>query len=189
MHAQFGIPNQTQQDVTSAATWTSSNPAIVTVGAGTVKAVGIGSASIRVEYQGQSVTLPVTARRRTFVEGTIGVTNATGRQSIVVIVVQLDGKDVGYSATSHAHASMTVDVTSFFPATTVTPGSHELALSVPEEILVDGPNTYISDSTSHINVIDLDTEEQLKVITLPVQQQVLSPTDKMTWTVQIDVFS
>lgn len=187
LHARFGVPNQAQQDVTATATWTSSNPSIVTVDAGSVKAVGLGTASITAQYQGQSITLNATARRRTAITGSVRLSNAAGVESMVVLIGQVDGHNVGYTGTSSAQAAQTVQLLLKVPDSVVDPGPHEVAVTLPEQ--TGAPNTYVSDASSYADVIDRDTKEKLKRIPLPVQTKTLSFTDKMTWTVQVDVFS
>ncbi|HLH09143.1 MAG TPA: Ig-like domain-containing protein [Terriglobales bacterium] len=54
--------DNTTQDVTSSATWTSSNSAAATVNAGLVTGVATGTATITVSYQGVTATTTVTVQ-------------------------------------------------------------------------------------------------------------------------------
>jgi hypothetical protein len=67
----------TSQDVTGAAVWTSMAPAIATVQAGLVTAVGVGTANVAASYGGLTVGLDVVARRNTRLVGAVTV-EATG---------------------------------------------------------------------------------------------------------------
>jgi uncharacterized protein YjdB len=59
--ARATLSNGTLQDVSTLATWSSSNPGVATVSAaGLVTAVTVGTTNISAAYQGQSGTLAVT---------------------------------------------------------------------------------------------------------------------------------
>ena len=62
-----------------------------------------------------------------------------------------------------------------------------MAIQVTEQ--VNAPNTYRSDASSEVVIVDYDTSERLAVISLPVQQMLMSSTDRMTWTIEVPVFS
>lgn len=70
------------EDVTASATWTSSDEAVATVSAGTITAVGEGSATITCEYSGATATVQVTVGA-----GTAGVADLL--QGSEYILIQL----------------------------------------------------------------------------------------------------
>lgn len=188
LHAMFGVPG-TQQDVTFAAKWTSSNPAIIAVDGGVVTAVDIGVASVSVDYQGLRQTVGVTARRRTRVVGTIRVDDAHGQRTIQGLSSYVDGKEAGGSSESHATA--TSDVTwggqlGWIVDPIVDPGSHTVAVGVGQ---LDPPNAYNTDRASQVTIMDADTMQTLEIVPLPVQSATLQQQGRITWTVQVAVFS
>ncbi|HEX5475391.1 MAG TPA: hypothetical protein VFX12_12070 [Vicinamibacterales bacterium] len=190
IRAAFGMPGA-QQDVTSAAAWTSSSPAIISVEAGLVTAKAIGTASVTAEYQGMRQMVTVTARRRTRLIGTIRVSDADGRQSMGSLHSYVDGQETGDDGTSHAQSSMSVTWgggLGWIVDPVVDPGSHTVSVAVG---VLNPPNVYTSDGSSHVAVTDIDTGESLATISLPVQSKSLADirTDRITWTVEVQTYS
>jgi hypothetical protein len=71
--ARATLSNGTLQDVSTLATWSSSNPAAATVSAsGLVTAVSVGTTTISAAYQGQTGTLSVSVLSLTVLAGATG---------------------------------------------------------------------------------------------------------------------
>jgi uncharacterized protein YjdB len=71
--ARATLSNGTLQDVSTQATWSSSNPGVATVSAaGLVTAVTVGTTNISAAYQGQSGTLAVTVLSLSVLAGASG---------------------------------------------------------------------------------------------------------------------
>jgi hypothetical protein len=201
LHASFGIPGA-QQDVTAAASWTSSNAAVATVNGGLVTAVTLGTATVTVDYQGQHQTSAVTVRRRTRLIGTIRINDANGLRTIQTLESFVDDKEAGYTGYSGALTSGCY--TGYSGALTsgsvswklayewvvdpiVPPGGNTVAVEIFQN---NPPNSYTSDSSSELTVQDIDTHETLGHIALPVQSVTSLPNmGKITWTVQVDTYS
>lgn len=187
LHALFGVSGA-QQDVTGSVAWTSSNPGIVTVKEGMLTAVGIGTATVTAAYQGQQRTIAVTARRRTALVGEIRLTNANGTETMTALRSYVDERQTGYNGSSHSQVSLLVfwEVGRTISDPTIDPGNHSVSVDVGQK---NAPNAYVSDASSHVVIIDRDTREQLAVIQLPVQQKTIAGLDRMTWPVEVPVFS
>ncbi|MEZ4473875.1 MAG: Ig-like domain-containing protein [bacterium] len=92
----------THRDVTAEATWASSNPAVATVDAGTVIAVGPGSASISVELAQGRASIDVTVEEAVTLDR-IQITPENPR-------LALEGEEQ-FTATAHYSDGTTADVT------------------------------------------------------------------------------
>ena len=86
--------NGTLEDVTAAGVWTSSAPAVVTVTAGMIKAVGVGTATVTVTYNGLTRTVDVVPRRNTRLLGSIVVGDLNEQYSISRVESYLDSRMV-----------------------------------------------------------------------------------------------
>ena len=177
VRAGYGVPGA-QQEVTSAASWSTSNAQVATVRAGVISGLQFGTVLITVEYQGQHQTLAAIIRRRTTMDGTIRLTNAEGKQTIVVLLLYIEDRNVGYHSTSHAQASLDVrwggEIGSISDST-VPPGPVRVSVQAIEQ--TSNPSPYVSDLDSRVELLDSDTKERLAVISLPIQRATLSYTD------------
>jgi hypothetical protein len=179
------------RDVTSLVEWSSLNPHVAIVIGGRITAVGIGSAVVTARYEGLAQTVAVTARRRTAVKGELTVADAEGLSSISELDVYLDSWPIGSKGVSGTRVSLTVSLDARSDAD-VEPGMHELSVTITH---VSDPrvarNTYVSDATSHLAIVDRDTSET--VVVLPLLSTVVAvPTDangRMAWSIEVGVYS
>jgi len=185
--------NGTLEDVTAAGVWTSSAPDVVTVQAGVVKAVGVGTATVRVTYNGLTRTVNVVARRNTRLTGAITVEDSDGWGSIHEIDAFLDGRQVyglGFSSSPRVYTIPLGDPQSAGFDTSVAPGSVRLSVQVVLGGFVG--TTYASRPESYVDVRDRDTDEVLARLPLSVQTvtvpSVFGAKGELAWTLPIDVF-
>jgi len=184
--------NGTLEDVTATAVWTSSAPAVVTVTAGVIKAVGVGTATVTVAYGGLTRTVDVVARRNTRLVGSIVVEDLDQRNSIHWVGSYLDSRMVFSRSFSGAYANYRVDFPQSGQAfdSSVVPGTSKLSLKVqhawPLEV------HYGTRAESYVEIWDSDTNEVLTRLPLSVQIVTVPPvvptTGKIIWTLPIDVF-
>lgn len=187
--------NGTLEDVTATAVWTSSAPAVVTVTAGMIKAVGVGTATVTVAYGGLTRTVDVVARRNTRLAGSIVVKDLDQRYSIHWLKCYLDARMVYSLGFSGGYSVRRVD----FPQSdesydySVQPGLSTLSLEVRHDLpLQIGDVHYGTSAESYVEIWDSDTNEVLTRLPLSVQAVTVPPvvptTGEIIWTLTIDVF-
>ncbi len=193
MRAQVERSNGTIEDVTAAAVWTSSAPDVVTVQAGLVKAVGIGTATVTAGYDGLTRSVSIVARRNTRLTGEITVEDRDGRGSISWIEALLDGRQVyghGFSASERVYTVPLGDPQSAGYDTSVAPGAVTLTVRVQHGGFVQ--NLYASRPGSYVEIRDHDTNEVVARLSLNEQTvtvpAVFGATGELTWTLTINVF-
>lgn len=172
-------------DVTKAATWTSSNPAVATVAGGLVAVQGLGPVQISASYQGQTATSTITGRRRMIFDAKFLVQDSIGVASIDGLSVLLDGRGIMAEGQSGRinHASITVFGSG--PQKPIDPGPHHLAVGLELEpgshdLAVGGTTLTISDG---------DTGELLTTIPVAEQRGSKSNGDMFTWPIDVAVFT
>lgn len=180
------------ENVTSAATWSTSDGSVVRVDAGVVTAVGIGHATVRAEFTGRSASSEVTGRRNTTLSG-----SATAACSPNVAILQgleavLDDTQVTRIEPvddTHGIASVTVS----FSDVPVIPGDHELKIKVLRtgfaiQSATPSPTTVTAAPGPRLKIIDADTGQELRVETLPDAQIVVTTSGQFSWRVSVPVF-
>lgn len=101
------LSNSTTQDVTTLATWSSSNSQIATISAaGVVSPLDAGNVEIRASYQGQNATRSVVLTRRRFLlDGRIRETAPSSATVVAGASMRIvDGTNAGATATSDGNA-------------------------------------------------------------------------------------
>jgi hypothetical protein len=177
----------TTADVTSAATWRTSNPQVATVSAGLITAVGPGTAVITAEHAGQSRAVSVVVRRRVFVRGEVTVTNLAGQPSVDGITVTLDGQQIGGLGASGLIASRTAR----FGMTTLgrrpaEPGTRDLAIVFGVWASSQHAITFVGGGAT---VVDLDTDEEIVVLPLEPRQGAFGRPWTEVWKLEIGTFT
>ena len=187
--------NGTKDDVTATAVWSSSAPGVVTVAAGVIRAVGVGTATVTVAYDGMTSTVDVVARRNTRLAGSIVVKDLDQRYSIHWLKCYLDARMVYSLGFSGGYSVRRVD----FPQSdesydySVQPGPSTLSLEVRHDLpLQIGDVHYGTRAESYVEIWDSDTNEVLTRLPLSVQTVTVLPvvptTGEIIWTPPIDVF-
>jgi hypothetical protein len=184
------------EDVTAAATWTSSNSQVVTVASGLVSAVGVGAATITVSYAGLTRTIAVTARRNTLLVGTVTMAGTgTGRayswgwftasSRVMLDNLTLELASATYTSTTRVFQFGTTSKID----TNVDPGAHELTITACCYFVCNAFQP-VSSADSFVEIRDRDTGETLGRTTL--SQQTLNLTadtaSRVTWTIDVGVF-
>lgn len=183
----------TSEDVTNAATWTSSAPDVVTVRAGVVTASGLGRARVTAQYNGWSASFDVVTRRNTRVVGAVTVA-AIAPGGIHAVEARLDGRLVNGQSFSGLEKSWTMLVgTQSWAAydTSVAPGSHTLSARITVFTQSGLQPGCASQSGSYLEVRDADTSEVLTRIALPVQEQTGQSSNgvvELTWNLTIEEY-
>jgi len=174
----------TPSDVTAAAIWTTSNPAVATVAAGVVTAVGPGSATIAAAHEGRSVSVPVTVRRRVYLRGRILTRDAVSRGSVSQASVYINGQRVSQNDLSGPASSMSVSFgLSQLSGLPQAPGDHAVAVQLDN---LPGQFTFEYESpVGGVEVRDKDTGELVTTIGVPGRTETLPANARVTWTITI----
>jgi hypothetical protein len=178
----------TTTDVTATAYWTTSDSSIVTVQAGVLKAVGVGTATIRVSESGLAATIAVTAIRNTLITGVVTVAETSGRRSIHAVGVFIDSNEMFGRWYSSAISEVSVGIGN----TNVAPGNVALLLRVTPDPTLHWEENFATGTGSYVNVIDKDTGElverlSLNVVTGYKAAENFDPID-FTWTLTIGTY-
>jgi len=186
--------NGTSEDVTAVATWTSSAPAVVTVQAGMVRAVGVGTATVTVSYSGLSRTIAVVARRNTRLTGAISIEDTNGWPSIPAVQAYLEAREVYGLFFSGGEKRYTIplgDPQSSGNDTSVEPGQVHLVLRTTADPFTLSTITWASRPESYVEIRDRDTDDVLARLPLAAQtatRPALGVPGEMVWPLTIDVF-
>ena len=193
--AQLQRSDGTLEDVTAAAVWTSSAPAVVTVQGGLVNAIGVGTATVTVTHSGLTRAIEVVARRNTRLVGALTISDVQAfGYSMHSVEAFLDGRMVNAHSSSGGDRlyRILIGETPYgvIADTSVVPGTHELSVRVTK---TQPPyqGRYTSSEDSYMDVWDSDTGEVLTRIGLPVQEQQAQagPADvTFVWPLQIGIF-
>ena len=185
--------NGTFENVTAAATWTSSAPDVVTVQAGVVKAVGVGTATVTAAYETLKATAAIVARRNTRLTGAITIEDTKGWSSIDTIDAYLDQRLVYGNGFSGGLPRWTIPLGDFLPIgsdTNVEPG--DVRLSVRLIPTTSFEVIWLSTPASYVELRDRDTGEVLERMPLNVQTVVKPPVPgakgEIVWTLSIGVY-
>jgi hypothetical protein len=168
---------------------------VATVEAGTVRAVGVGAATVTVSYGSWSRTVAVVARRNTRLTGTLRVVDGGGLYSIGRISAYLDTLVVYDRLISGGDASYTIplgDLQRGDNNTNVEPGVVQLVIRLVCNSPFHSSITWASVADSYVDVRDRDTGETLARFQLPVKSATVtagvSNSADMAWPLTIDVF-
>jgi hypothetical protein len=178
-------------DVTSTATWLSSNPEIATANAGVIDAAARGTAKVSVGYGGFIRTVDVTVLRTTVLQGTISVFMATADGLLSRIAVSIDGAEAATSPCSvraaFSDCSVTFAVAGTASEVRVSPGTHQLSVRIdgagPGDVL---PSVLAS---SNLRLVDRDSKAILTTyqVGLPAATSMLSGSS-LTWPLDVPAY-
>ena len=180
------------ENVTSAATWSTSDSSIARVTTGVVTAVGIGHATVRADYSGRNASSEVTGRRNTTLSGSATATcspNVTILQALEAIVDDRQVKRIEPVDDTHGIGSISIS----FSGVPVMPGEHQLKINVLRtgfaiQTAAPSPTTVTANPGPQLQIIDADTGQQLRVEALPSAQIVVTTSGQFAWSVNIPVF-
>jgi hypothetical protein len=180
----------TGDDVTAAATWTTSDSTVVTVQAGVVTAVGLGTATVTVTYAGLACRTGVSVRRNTILVGTIALeaTRFFWYSSDGLVEFYLDDRVVRPTGTSgEIAATFVIGSQQSSWDTTIPPGTHRLTVRLGSTYMPEA--RFTSQSGSFMEVRDRDTSDLLDRIMLTPQTVVLTGgIGELTWSFEIATF-
>ena len=179
-------------DVTSAATWRSSNTQVATAVAGLVTAVGPGTATISAEHSGQTRSLTVTVRRRTSLSGELRVETLDGSSTVEFLALYLDGVEVGGTGTSSPAQRLNVRFVSDRQRTAAEPGGREVRVRLESRnnrALNQAEFSYVMRWLTPVTVVDRDTSESLTTLELAERTITVGPSAEIVWNVTIPAFS
>jgi hypothetical protein len=187
--AQLQKSDGTKEDVTATAYWTTSDSSVVTVQAGVLKAVGVGTATIRVSESGLAATIAVTAIRNTRLGGgVLSVAETSNLKSIHAVEIFIDSNRVFGEWFSQSMRTLSIPLGSVDIAS----GSVQLRLSVTPDQTLRLEANFATGSDSYVNVVDKDTNEvvdrlSLSVVTGHKATENFDPID-FTWTLTIGTY-
>ena len=173
-------------DVTTTASWRSSNAQVATVVGGLVTAIGPGTTTVTVEHAGQIHTVALTVRRRTYLMAEVRVDTVGGQATIESVGFRLDGVGVGGKGTSGFEDWLTANTTN--KAAVVDPGSHVLTVSV--NVALSMRPTYNVTWLGPVRVLDFDTSEELA--TIPLSSRTVETTSDpqlIDWEIAVSAFT
>lgn len=178
--------NGTGTDVTSTASWRSSNAQVATVVAGLITAIGPGTTTVTVEHAGQIQAVALTVRRRAYLMAEVRVDTVGGQATIESVGFRLDGLGVGGKGTSGFADWLTANTTN--KAAVVDPGSHVLTVSI--NVALSMRPTYNVTWLGPVRVLDLDTSEELGTIVLPSRTvETTSDPQLIDWEIAVSAFT
>jgi hypothetical protein len=188
-----------RSNVTAAVAWSSSNPAVIAVDAGVLRAVGLGSATVTASYRGHTATMQVAVRRNTAIGGQIVVREATGKEIFGCLAVRKNGESLGSRCGSDHAASVwqlanfgwATNVPSIRAVSAVAPGTIGLDVRVSfQEMFASGvgPRPVATDDASYIEIFDADTGESLERFTPPRHEAVVGSGDAFTLPVGVKTY-
>lgn len=177
-------------DVTAAATWRTDNAEVATVAAGMILAVGPGTTNIIAEHGGQTKTIAVTVRRRTYVTGEVRVENLDGAETIYGVHFRLDGEWAGGRGSSGLLRVFTAHMGVFSPElSTIGPGNHTVtvtATGVPDTVRP----TYKVTWYVPLRIKDLDTRETLATLQLsPTTAKATKNPAEISWQFAVPTYT
>ncbi len=186
------------RNVSGEATWTSANPAIVTVTRGYLQAVGIGMTEVTVDYQGATARVAVTARRTTAIEGTLVLQETVRQMALGEASVLLGGRVLGGGGGSD-HGGYNTVYLRIGSATRpqsrleriVAPGDHELVVDV-RMLWPYGraPFVFYNDTNaSSLVLVDVDTGEVVAPVVLPRREISLDAPGSFTLPLSVPTFA
>lgn len=183
-----------KRDVTSEATWVSSNPSAVSVVAGRVSAVGIGTVEVVASYRGASKSVRVVARRNLALAGNVLVIDQrTASLNGVHLSVAQRGL-AGWVGSDH-HGDKTVRLVfdrtrtlNWAVNAAIDPGPRELLLEV-WTWLPSNVADVVVDSSSTVTIIDRDTFEELSTLSLVAPPTTITGHGFVTIPIMIDIFA
>lgn len=176
-------------DVTATATWRTDNAEVATVSSGLIVAVGPGTTNITAEHAGQTKTIAVTVRRRTYVTGEVRVDTIGGAETIDGVFFGLDGQGAGGRQGSGRLASFTARM-SFFPEEVVVePGDHTVTV-----VVNIGPDsarpTYKITWIAPLRIRDLDTSQVVATLSLTAKtEKATAEPARVNWTFVVPTFT
>lgn len=181
----------TTTEVTTSASWRSSNEQVVRVAAGLVTAVAPGTATITVEGGGASQAVVVTVRRRVYLTGEVKVADGRGAPgSIASLGVLLDDGVYGGRGFSSPQELAVAPFGSASLRHSIAPGAHRFDLQIPTrpgDPFSDYPFTITFDQAPR--VVDLDTGEQVGTVALENRSGMYPDNATVTWTFTLGAFT
>jgi hypothetical protein len=182
------------EDITGTATWSSSDTQVVTVQAGTITSVGIGSAMITVSYGGMSRVVPVVARRNMGLGGVVTLNGIYLCRCFDCDISTSPLLDGAFLRMEQAWDWSTGIRTLKFGSTSsrlgeVDPGTHTLAVRILNSFECQDLSAS-SAAESYVEIRDLDTGELLDRQSL-AGQTLTVPTGasgSLTWSLVVGVF-
>ena len=172
-------------DVTSVATWSSSNDTVATVAAGVVTVKALGVAQITAAYDGRTASTAITGRRRTHFDGAFVVRDTGGDFTVGGLWVFLDDVQIGARGASGWDDDVSITIRGSSANKPIEPGTHTLALGVE---MIAGSHEVRVEATK-VTVYDSDTGEALTVLPLAGKRATLRNTERFSWTLDVPTFT
>jgi hypothetical protein len=183
-------------DVTASAVWSSSNPAVVTVEAGALRAIGLGSATVTVTYRERTAAMQVTVRRNTAIGGVFAMRDVAGLESFGCVGVRMDGVEIGGRCGSDHRGSVRQEArfgrlsAIRDRAFVVNPGVLPLTVDVSLHGFVGQQSRQVAtEDVSYIEFIDADTGESVERASLPRQDAVVTRSGILTMPVTVKIYT
>lgn len=182
-------------DVTAAAFWSSSDPTVVSVEGGVVRAVGVGAARVSALHRGRTATMDVTVRRNTAIGGVFAMREVAGRESFGCVGVRIEAKDIGGRCGSDHRASVRQEaplgrLSAISDTFIVNPGPLTLTITVAlHDFVGESSRRLAIEDLSYVEFFDADTGESLERVSLPVREIVLSRAGSFTLSVTVKTYT
>ena len=183
--------NGSVTNVTSSASWRSSNPLVATVAGGLITAVGPGTAMVTVENGDLSQTATVTVRRRVHIAGEVSVEDRRrGPGGVAGTLVYVDSQQIGDHFPSSPERILETPFGDGVYRRILEPGQHTFLVRISTRP-GDGLNSYAFDIEFEgpVKVLDLDTGEQVGTISLEDRQGTFGEDPDVTWTFTAGVYT
>jgi hypothetical protein len=183
-------------DVTAGAGWSSSNPAVVTVEGGMVRAIGLGTATVTASYRSRSASMEVIVRRNTAIGGIVAVRTVDGSQPFGTLSVLAGGSVLGALGGSD-HGGVARKETRFGwllshdvrARSHVSPGQLSLSLLVDFDWLRSSPHTVVTEAVSYLEIFDADTGEALDRVSLAGREATVLATHSIPVSIEIKAYT